>query len=161
MVHTMRMKSSVCNAVAVLLVVCTLVGCGGSVNPSEAVAAANSNNIQRVTNLYLAYQTENDWVGPLDETKFKEFIRGLSPPTLTRIGVDPGKVDEVFISERDGQLFKIRYKVVGNMMGSTEPVVFESVGVSGNRMVGFLSMEQREVGNDEYEALLAGKALAD
>jgi hypothetical protein len=42
-------------------------------------------------------------------------------------------------------------------MGSTEPVVFESIGVDGKRMVGKLSMEQVEVDDSEYESLWTGR----
>lgn len=152
-------KHSVCNSLTVCLVIGVLAGCGDSADPSEAVAAANSNNIQRLANLYLAYQSENHWTGPPDEAKFKDFIQGLSVSALTRIGVDSGKLDEIFVSERDGQPFKIRYKVVGSMMGSSEPVVFEAEGSSGQRMVGFLNMSQREVDSTEYENLWAGKTV--
>jgi hypothetical protein len=134
---------------------CVLAGCGGGVDPDSAVAAANSNNIQRLSNLYLAFQSENGRVGPADDASLKEFIRGLPPNTLTRIGVEPGNVDAIFVSERDGQPFKLRYKVVGSMMGSNEPVVFESEGVDDKKMVGFLNMTQREVDSAEYDSLFA------
>lgn len=141
-----------------LLLLGALLGCGGGIDPNDAVARLNSTNMQRVANLYLTYQLEHDWRGPADEAQLKEFVRTYDPKRLERINVDPSKLDELFISERDGQPFKIRYGVPGNMMGSTEPVVFEATGVDGLRMVGFLSMEQREVDSDEYDALLAGQA---
>jgi hypothetical protein len=138
-----------------------LIGCSGNADPQDALAKANETNLQRLANLYVAYQTEHNWVGPPDEAKFKEFLRFYSPKKLTRIGIDPAATDQLFVSERDGQPFKIRYAVVGSMMGSQEPVVFESAGVDGKRLVGFLDMSQREVGNDEYERLLAGKAASE
>ena len=79
---------------------------------------------------------------------------------MNRINVDPASLEQVFVSERDNEPFKIRYKVVGNMMGSKEPVVFEAVGVDGSRMVGTLGMEQLEVGDAEYETLWSGKGTA-
>ena len=42
-------------------------------------------------------------------------------------------------------------------MGSSEPVIFEAVGVDGKREVGFLNMTQREVDAAEYDQLFAGK----
>jgi hypothetical protein len=148
-------KASNCFLPTLLVTVALLAGCAGEIDPDGAVAAANSSNIQRLTNLYLAYQSENGWVGPADDALLKDFIRGLPLSTLTRINVDPGNVDAIFVSERDGQPFKLRYKVLGNMMGSTEPVVFESEGVDGKRMVGFLNMTQREVDSTEYDSLFA------
>ncbi|MDZ4656898.1 MAG: hypothetical protein SH868_04890 [Bythopirellula sp.] len=147
------------------LVVCLLsvglfMGCRGSVDPHEAVAEANATNLQRLANLYVAYQSENNWQGPADEAKFKEFLRTFNPKKLARIGIDSATTDQLFISERDGQPFKIRYGVVGNMMGSTEPVIFEAEGVDGKRMVGLLNMSQLEVEAAEYDSLWAGKGPA-
>ncbi len=150
-------KPIFCKAFTVCLIVSAITGCNSGVNPDDAISAVNSSNIQRVTNLYLAYQAQNNWVGPEDELKFKDFIRSLSEVQLTRIGVNPGQLDKLFTSDRDGQPFKIRYKVVGDVMGSTEPVVFEAEGSGGKRMVGILNMTQREVDNAEADALFAGK----
>ena len=63
---------------AAMVILSAATGCTQSVDPSEAVAAANSNNIRRVTNLYLAYQTENNWVGPADEG----YVQGFHPRPL-------------------------------------------------------------------------------
>jgi hypothetical protein len=152
----LRTKFATLCCTALVLTFCALLGCGVSVDPVEAVARANSNNLQRVANLYLAYQAERDWIGPPDEATFKDFIRGYSAEKLNRIGVDPNKIDELFVSERDGQPFKIRYSIVGSMMGSSEPVVFEAAGAGGKRMVAFLNMEQREVDDAEYNHLWSG-----
>lgn len=154
----MLFKPIVYSAFTACFVVIGTTGCNTSVSPDDAVAAANSSNIQRVTNLYLAYQANSNWVGPADEAKLKDFIRSLPESQLTRIGVNLGQLDELFISDRDGQPFKIRYKVVGNVRGSEEPVVFEAEGSGGHRMVGFLNMTQREVDSAEAEAMFVGKA---
>lgn len=155
MEHKLKFTYSVCRVLAILLVLGLVNGCGRELNPNDAVAAANSSNIQRLTNLYLAYQSEHGWIGPGDDASLKEFIRGLPSNTLTRIGIEPSNVDSIFVSERDGQPFKLRYKVVGSMMGSLEPVVFEAEGSGGQRMVGFLNMTQRDVDSSEYDSLFA------
>lgn len=136
------------------MLIATIVGCGKA-DPASRLADLNKNNLQRVGNLYLAYQIEHDFYGPKDEGAFQEYIRGLNPKKLERIGVTPGDIDNLFVSERDGQPFKIRYKVRGSMMGCQEPVVFEAEGESGKRRVGFLDMTQREVEASEYEQLLS------
>lgn len=134
-----------------------LIGCGGEVDPDAAIAKVNETNIQRLSNLYFAYQMKHDWRGPNEEAAFKDFIRHYAPRKLERIGIDPDAIDAIFVSERDGQPFQIRYSVVGSPMGSSEPVVFEKAGVGGKRMVGFLNMEQREVDGREYNDLWEGK----
>lgn len=133
-----------------------LAGCGGGVDIDEALARVNSTNAQRLANLYFTHHTKNEWRGPVDEAAFKSFIRSYNPKKLERIGVDPNAIDVLFTSERDGQPFKIRYSVKGSAMGSSEPVIFESLGVEGRRQVGFLNMTQREVDEAEYESLWAG-----
>jgi hypothetical protein len=129
-----------------------LTGCGG-VDHDEALARVNSTNIQRLANLYFTYQTTNEWRGPADEATFKSFIRGYNPQKLTRIGVDANSIDSLFTSERDGSPFKIRYGVKGSAMGSSEPVIFESLGVDRTRQVGFLNMTQTLVDEAKYESL--------
>ena len=150
-----------CNSTRIGFVVCFLIagvfaGCGGGTDPDKAIARVNETNIQRLANLYFTYQMKNAWQGPADEAEFKKFISSYDPKKLTRIGIDPSAIDELFVNERDGQPFKIRYSVAGSAMGSSEPVIFESVGVDGKRVVGFLNMEQREVDEAEYNDLWAG-----
>lgn len=143
-----------------LLWLAIAVGCRGSVSPDDALAQANETNIQRLANLYFTYQMKHDWQGPADESEFRQFIESYDPAKLTRIGIDPATVDELFINPRDGQPFKIRYGVPGSAMGSSAPVIFEAVGVDGQRMVGFLDMEQREVDEAEYQQLWSSEADA-
>lgn len=134
-----------------------LTGCSRGIDPDQAIARFNETNLQRLANLYFTYQSKHDWRGPADEAEFKAFLRGYNPRKLTRIGIDPNAIDDLFVSERDGQPFKIRYSVAGSAMGSSEPVIFESFGVGGNRLIGFLNMKQREVDAAEYETLWASK----
>jgi hypothetical protein len=96
--------------------------------------------------------------GPADEAVFREFIRTYDAKKLARIGVDPQAFDALFVSDRDGQPFKIRYGVPGSARGSREPVIFESQGVDGKWQVGFLDMDVREADDEEYERLWSGNA---
>lgn len=136
---------------------CVLAGCRRGIDPDAAIAKVNETNIQRLANLYLTYQMKNGWQGPADEATFKKFISSYNPKKLTRIGIDPNAIDALFVNDRDGQPFKIRYSVAGSAMGCSEPVVFESTGDDGKRVVGFLNMEQRQVEDAEYNDLWAGK----
>ena len=140
---------------------CLLIsGCLGGNSAESSLASLNDQNIKRLANLYFTFQKQNNWEGPEDEEQFKEFIRTYSPRKLERIGIDPAKTDDLFVNERDGEPFKIRYGVLGSMMGSNEPVVFESTGVRGKKMVGFLNMTQREVEQSEYDDLWEGNIAA-
>lgn len=131
-------------------------GCTSGDDTYAALANANSNNIKRLANLYTTYQTKHDWSGPPNEEAFKDFIRSYSPKKLERIGIDPAATDDIFINERDGQPFKIRYGIRGSSRGSSDAVIFEAVGVEGRRMVAYLDSYQQEVEEAEYEALFNG-----
>ena len=111
----------------------SLVGCSSNLDTDAATAANNKTNIQRLTNLYFAFQMKNDFIGPTDEAEFRSFIEKYPTKKLERIGVDANSLDQLFINERDGEPFKIRFEVQGSLMGSSEPVVFESVGVGGKK----------------------------
>ena len=138
--------------------VLTIAGCGGGNSPESALAAVNESNIQRLANLYFTFQMKNNWKGPKNEEEFKEFLRGYNPKKLERIGIDPNAIDDIFISGRDDQPFRIRYGVPGSAMGSTEPVIFESSGVDGKFLVGFLDMRQEEFDSAESDELFNQKA---
>jgi hypothetical protein len=137
---------------------CLFVGCSRPSDPDSAIASVNATNIQRLANLYFTYQSQHDWRGPADEAQFKSFLHAYNPHKLSRIGVDPNALDKLFVSERDGQPFKIRYGVFGSAMGSSAPVIFEAVGGGKGRLVGFLDMQQREVDESEYNALWSSTA---
>jgi hypothetical protein len=135
----------------------TLVGCSSHTDPDSAIAKVNTTNLQRLANLYFTFQSQHEWHGPADEAEFKKFLRECNPRKLTRIGVDPNDLDKLFVNERDGQPFKIRYGVPGSAMGSSAPVIFEATGDGKGRLVGFLDMQQREVDESEYQSLWSAK----
>ena len=144
------------NSILLLVLVAFVVGCS-SANNESTLASLNDQNIKRLANLYFLFQSSHEWRGPDDEEEFKEFIRNAPSRKLERIGVDLGALDDLFVNERDGEPFEIRYGVEGNMMGCSKPVIFEKAGVNGLKMVGFLDMIQREVEQGEYEQLWSGE----
>jgi hypothetical protein len=113
----------------------TAAGCSGN-NAASQVRALNTSNVQRVANMYAAFQNFKGGRGPTDGAEFKKFIAGFEPNKLEMMGIDPARLDGLFISERDGQPFKVRYKVGGGR-GSVDPVVFEQDGRDGQTQVGF------------------------
>ncbi len=144
-------------ACCVLLGVVATLGCGRSETADAMISDANQTNLQRLSNLYAFYQTKNQWQGPADETEFKKFISGLDVDILQRMGIDSASIDQLFNSERDNQPFTIRYSVQGSMRGIKAPIIFEQVGVDGQRMVAFTAAPPREVDETEYKRLLSGE----
>lgn len=135
----------------------SMTGCGGR-SADQAIADTNPTNLHRLANLYVRFQTTHRWKGPKDEAEFKAFINELPAPTLTRMGVDPAGIEDLFVSENDNAPFKIRYGVPGNARGSNDAVVFEAAGKSGLYRVGFTSMRVEEVEDQErYNGLFSGQ----
>jgi hypothetical protein len=72
------------------------------------------------------------------------------------MGVDAGNPEAVFVSERDGKPFKVRYGVGGGR-GSVDAVAFEQDGQGGAKRVGFTGGKVEEADAATYAALWAGK----
>lgn len=132
------------------------VGCSGGSNGDSMIRDANKNSMQRLANLYTMFQASHGWKGPKDEKEFRSFIAGADPSSLAPMGVSPTNIDPLFVSDRDGKAFKVRYAVQGSM-GSKEPVIFESTGKDGKYLVAFTGMIQKEVDKSEYDSLFEGK----
>lgn len=131
------------------------VGCSPDASdPDVVISQSNKTNIQRLRNLYVMYQMNHGFQGPKDEAEFKEYIKAADISILEPMGVDPAKVDELFISERDNEPFVVKYGVPTTSRGSGDPVIFEKTGVGGKKMVAFLNMTEREVDDAEYQQLL-------
>lgn len=143
--------------ITMFLVLSTMLGCGSGDVADKMFAEANDMNIKRVSSLYAVYQAQHKFKGPKDEAELKSFVSQQNEKQLARIGVDPANLDELFISERDNQPFKIRWELVAKPRQGPVPIVFEQTGVDGKFMVAFSSYICREVEKVEYDELWAGK----
>lgn len=145
----------------VVLGVCSLIGCGTSSNPEGMLADLNDSNIKRVANVYAMFQFRNDYQGPKDEAALLAYLQGQDEGRLKRVGIDKSKLDELFISERDNQKFKIRWGVNTRVHAPPDPVVFEAEGVDGIRMVAFVGGDVMEADEQQFEKLWNGENVAD
>ena len=137
-----------------MVAVAMLVGCGGF-DANAAMKELSATNAQRLATLYVQHQSANRGAGPKDEARFRMFIENFSPGLLKRMDVDPTQLDALFISERDGEEYEIRYAVKGNAMSEPEPVIFEKTGVDGVRLVAFTGQKLEQVSDDtRYQELL-------
>jgi hypothetical protein len=145
---------------AVFVLLGTLAGCSGD-SVESRVAAMNSNNIKRISNLYYAYQLRNGYMGPKDLATLKEFTQhALEPQRLEMMGIKPDEFDKLTISERDGKPFKIRYSVHVGPLDPAAAIVFEDTGVDGVRQVGFTNSTVQDTDDARYKELWAGKPAA-
>jgi hypothetical protein len=144
-----------------VLLICglSLPGCS-SKDPATRIGEMNDTRIKQLANLYMAHQMRNGSNGPKDQTAFKSFVQnGMAPHRLEMMRVDPAKVDELFVSERDGQPFIIKYGQSGGIM-SKLPVVFEKEGQDGTRQVAFTNGQVEDVDGARYQELLqSGKKM--
>ena len=147
-----RFMRNICYA---LLSILALVWDGGCADRVTAeVASKNDSNIKRLVNLYAGYQLTHGWQGPKDEQALMDFVKqgGLPAKNFHMMGIDPEKLGLIFISERDGHPFKVKYGVAGGI-GSVTPVVFEQVGSGGKRQVAFTTPIVEEVDDSRYNEL--------
>ena len=142
--------------VATVGVLITAIGC--SRGYTGTVKANNTNNIQRLSNFYADFQQTRFGRGPKDEAELKTHIQSKTPQTLQIMGIEPGNVDEIWISERDHKPFKVRYGV-DSPYAALAAVVFEQEGVGGKRQVGFNDSKFEEVDEARYKDLWEGRGI--
>ncbi|MEM8945350.1 MAG: hypothetical protein AAGD11_09215 [Planctomycetota bacterium] len=119
----------------------------------DGVAALNKSRIQQLYNCYSLYGHYNQYRGPKDEAEFKEFLlRPKYEKNLKLMKIDRDSLDDLFVSDRDGEPFRIRYGVNG--LGN-KAVIFEAKGVEGQRMIAVAT--PKEVDAAEYDAYWSGK----
>ena len=138
-------------------------GCSQDQQAASIVASKNSSNIQRLANLYRSYQLRHGSQGPKDEEGFKDYIQHAMPAhRLEMMQIDPDNIEGLFISERDGQPFLVRYGVHGGMDWITA-VVFEQQGRNAKKQVGFTDGSVAEVDDSRFRRLLddAGQSIMD
>ncbi len=140
-----------------LLLMLSMLGCGGDSNADGMLADMNNSNIKRVANQYAMYQLRHAFKGPKDEAEFLAYIQQQDEKRLQRIGIDKAKIDDLMTSERDKQKFKIRWGVDTVAQGPSDPVVFEETGVDGKRSVAFTGGEVVEADSAKYDQFWKGE----
>jgi hypothetical protein len=127
-----------------ILTVFMLAGCTTE-GPSPA------SGTDRVRLLTMVYNKVSRDLGrpPKDEQEFKEKVQSaeLSPESLK---VD--SIDELFVSERDGQPLGIVY---GTAPKGSDVVVYEQTGVDGKRLVGHRIGMVEEVDEAKFQELVS------
>jgi hypothetical protein len=141
-------------AVTLLFAGLSFTGCGGGADVGDLMKQGNSTNIRRVRNCYAMYADLNKYKGPASKEELLEFLKsnGGAMTRLERMGIPQEDLDDMFVSERDGEPFKIRWGLNGV---DDHACVFEAVGVEGKYMVAFAT--PRELEKDEYDDYFSGK----
>lgn len=144
----------------ILLAALAVVGCGsGELDVRSVVRSNNDCNGKRLANLYYFHQVVSPRrEGPKDETAFRSFIKSRKPEQLAEMDVDPERLDGLFVSERDGVPFIIRYGVTipGIGGGHHQAVVFERQGLRGRVEIFMTGPKVADVPHDEMAAYQQG-----
>ncbi|BBO35916.1 hypothetical protein [Lacipirellula parvula] len=115
--------------------VATLAGCGGSSGGGKVKEHAHA---RAITSLYFS-ATSALGGPPANEAAFKEQIANVKPDLSI---LDVGSIDELFVSDRDGQPLVINYGPAAKANGGV--VVYEQTGKDGIRFVGNTSGQVQE-----------------
>lgn len=150
------MNSTLIKSAALILTgVVLFAGCGDG---EPTLADLNDNNIRRLHTAYKIYMKGNNFTGPSNEEDFKDFLTSNNKARvlLKRMDITSDNLSDIFVSERDGEPFKIRWGLNGV---ADHAIVFESVGVEGKRLVAFT--KPRELDNAQYEGYWSGDIAPD
>jgi hypothetical protein len=128
-------------------VLIALGGCGG-----DGASAPNNSETSHLRVITALYFRATSALGkkPASEQEFKTFLAGDSLD-LDVLGVD--SIDDLFVSERDGQPLVILY---GSDRKGVDPrvVAYEAVGKDGARLVGFDSGQITEADETHFKELV-------
>jgi len=152
-----RHSRAACFRAAPILVAALTVlgGCGqGPRDAKSIIREANDMNGRRLVNLYGQYQAIHGH-SPKTEEAFRKGIKARGPSALEEMGVPTGDLSPLFVSERDGQPFDVRY-AAPYVPGSRQALVYESRGVDGKRAVYFTGGTVVQVPESECAAYRSG-----
>ncbi|MEM7781881.1 MAG: hypothetical protein AAF939_16890 [Planctomycetota bacterium] len=132
----------------------SFIGCGTGADKTLDVSDFNKTNILKLRNSYEMYLATHGMRGPENEDELKEYLRTdeAAKVRLKRMGIEQSDIESMFISERDGKPFRVRYGLVGL---ADHAIVFEEEGVDGKRLVALA--QPLELSDSEYEGWFTGK----
>jgi len=140
-----------------------VVGCGGD-SVSDTFREMNKLNMSKLANSYVMFASVNGNVGPKDADELKDFIKNDErvAPRLGMSSSDLNNLDDIFISDADGEPFKIRFGLKIRTDEDRSPLIFDAVGVDGMRRVARADNEILEVSDDKkYERLWSGNSTKE
>lgn len=133
-----------------LLVSFFIAGCAGCREKNENAIKQETSRVRLLTALH-ALATSKLGHRPRDMQEFKQTIAKLSV-TTEKLRVD--SIDELFVSERDGQPLVVTY---GSTPLASDVVVYEQIGLNGKRQVGHKIGMVEEVDEAQFKDLIAPK----
>lgn len=151
------------NLLLLVATIACLNGCDGkAARDADFVKKANDSNIKKVASAYQIFASRRSHTGPNSKEELVDFLKTNEKiqKNLKLIGIDVEGLDEIFVSENDGEEFEIRWGVFMNPdeTRAKEPFVFEKVGIDGVRLVMVSNRKILKVSDEnKYQKLLKGK----
>jgi hypothetical protein len=145
-----------------LCFVCLALGCGDNQIASD-FKNMNKLSMQKLVNSYVMFASVNGNVGPKDSDELFNFIR-TDERVAPRLGMSSGDLDtleDLLISDADGEPFEIRYGLKIRVDEDKSPIVFDKTGVDGMRRVALADNRILEVtSSKKYDRMLSGNVSA-
>ncbi|WP_157368961.1 hypothetical protein [Zavarzinella formosa] len=125
--------------------------------PEPKAASPTEKNLKALTVFFGRYLSKHKGQGPADEAEFRKFISAMSPADFTTFGVDPAKLDQLFVSPRDNEPYGIVWKARLGAPGpdGAQMVVWEQKGVNGKRFVSDAVGKIEEVDDETFNKRFA------
>ena len=138
------------------------IGCGGD-KTMDTFREMNKLNMSKLANSYVMFASVNGSVGPKDADELKNFIKNDErvPPRLGLSSSDLENLDDIFISDADGEPFQIRFGLKIRTDEDRSPLIFDKVGIDGMRRVALADNEILEISDaKKYDRMWAGNVSA-
>ena len=132
------------------------IGCSSSPDADKIFARNFDTRLRKLALLYSTFQVRNNWAGPADENEFRTYINGITDRRLERLEISKSEIDDLFVSERDGQPYRVRWKIAGGNGIPPRPILFETDGFDGKYMVGFTNGSSQEFSKEDSDRLWIG-----
>lgn len=145
---------SKCLCAAILI---CIAGCSSSAEKAaQDFLELNKTNVAKVRTCFILYAYRNQMEAPKNQEELLEFLEsGKVDRNLKRAGINPEAIDQIFVSERDGQPLKIRWGSKLSQSGDS-PIAFETTGVGGVRLVAADKIIEAAT-DEQYDRLWSGK----
>lgn len=138
----MRINRRVSLGVVAIVAAAATIGCGGD---GQKAAQKEISHIRLLTNLYVKSERE---LGR-SPANLEEFKSAIAKMDLSLEAMKLTSIDEVFVSDRDGQPLVIVYGQSPNGV-----VAYEQTGVDGKRQVGFKLGNVEEADEGRFKELV-------
>jgi hypothetical protein len=123
-----------------------LIGCSATEKPTPT-----ESRLVVVGEMYEQFRRDHRGQVPQDEAEFRQFIQDKGDYVLEQ--AQANSIDELFVSERDGQPLVVLYGKKAKWLDGFRLVVHEATGVNNQIMVGYMSGESELISAELFKSI--------